>query len=93
MHALPQRVHQEEAGAALCHPKPDGMIVLGGAASVKVPLGSFVQCNESCSFKACTAELLGRILLRKVFRLPGWLVLLRQRRRVHAVRQGEFFRA
>ena len=57
--SCPKGFYQEEAGAAFCHLKPVGMIVLGGAAAVKVPLGSFVQCNGSCSFEACAAGTYG----------------------------------
>ena len=45
--------------ATLCTRRPEGTIVLNGMALVKVPLGSYVDCGVSCSFKECPAGRFG----------------------------------
>ena len=56
----PQGFYQTTPGNSFCFPLADGTIVLeGGAAVVKVPLGSYIDCSTdeegSCQFKPCPA--------------------------------------
>jgi len=65
----PKGYYQEHSNASSCEEKKDGDLVLdGGIASVKVPLGSYIHCTqlasvvaaESCTFSPCPAGKYGK---------------------------------